>query len=134
MGNTGVNDVNLADAGFERLEGVFPDAERNGQPYEIEWADLDGDGDLDAVHMSWGGGRTERYKNIVVENLFAQQGELAFRPRPDVWQGRNLEDENEFEEGEEVDLDEPDELEDEMEHEDEMEEEMEEETASEEDV
>ena len=81
---------------FQVAEGVIPDAARNGQPYEIEWADLDNDGDLDAVHMSWGGERNERYRNSVLRNQLAERGSLSFDVVIDAFEGRNNEDENEF--------------------------------------
>ncbi len=75
---------------------TIPRAGRWGQPYEIEWADLDGDGDLDAVHMSWGQRRTERYRNVVLKNLLVESGRLAFDVITDALDRRNNEDENEF--------------------------------------
>ncbi len=75
---------------------TIPEAASGGQPYEIEWGDLDGDGDFDAVHMSWGGSRRERYRNVLLRNKLAESGALGFDVVMDAFDGRNNEDENEF--------------------------------------
>ena len=88
--------VNDGNAKFTRDLKTIPEAARGGQPYEIEWADLDNDGDLDAVHMSWGGSRRERYRNVVLRNRLVESGKLGFDVVEDAFVGRNNEDENEF--------------------------------------
>ncbi len=88
--------INDGKGRFELDTKTIPMADRGGQPYEIEWADLDGDGDLDAVHMNWGGGRRQRYRNVVLKNLLVESGRLAFEVVEDALDLRNNEDENEF--------------------------------------
>ncbi len=88
--------INDGKGRFKLDTKTIPEADRGGQPYEIEWADLDGDGDLDAVHMSWGGGRRQRYRNVVLKNLLVESGQLTFDVIEDALDRRNNEDENEF--------------------------------------
>ncbi|MFT7620017.1 MAG: CubicO group peptidase (beta-lactamase class C family) [Planctomycetota bacterium] len=88
--------INDGNANFTFDDKTIPSAERGGQPYEIEWADLDNDGDLDAVHMSWGGDRRNRYMNVLLRNNLIETGKLSFAVVKDGFEGRNNEDENEF--------------------------------------
>ncbi|MEZ6194683.1 MAG: FG-GAP-like repeat-containing protein [Planctomycetota bacterium] len=68
----------------------------SGKPYEIEWGDLDGDGDLDAVFMNYFGEGRQRYSNAVLANRLVENGRLSFEVIRDAFAGRNAEDENDF--------------------------------------
>ena len=95
-GKSAVTQLYLNDgaARFTLHLDMIPECE--GQPYEIEWGDLDGDLDLDAVFMNFTGTKRVKYQNIVLRNLSSETGRLGFEPIVDALKGRNLEDQNDF--------------------------------------
>ncbi len=64
----------------------------NTSTYETEFADLDGDSDVDAFLMNWDSG----FFDTLLVNKLAESGELALRPAPAALVGPNSEDENDF--------------------------------------
>lgn len=64
----------------------------SGQAYETEWADMDGDGDLDGMFMNMYG----LYEDSAVLNRLTETGALAFHTSPGFMNGANGQDENDF--------------------------------------
>lgn len=75
---------------------TIPQGERGCRTYDADWADLDGDGDLDGVMMNFVGPRRRKLANVVIRNELAETGKLAFTLITDAFDGKNLEDENDF--------------------------------------
>jgi VCBS repeat protein len=67
-----------------------------GKPYEIEWGDLDGDGDLDAVYMNYFGSGRAMYSKALLANRLVESGKLVFEVVKDAFVGRNEQDENDI--------------------------------------
>ncbi|MEM7262532.1 MAG: VCBS repeat-containing protein, partial [Planctomycetota bacterium] len=65
-------------------------------PYEVEWGDLDGDGDLDGIFMNFGGARRRKFDNASLENHWADRGKLEFTASIPAFEGENSQDENDF--------------------------------------
>ena len=62
--------------------------------YEIEWGDLDGDGDLDAVYMNYAARDRLPFGNAALENRLADSGLLTLVPHAKAMDGPNFHDEN----------------------------------------
>ena len=85
---------NDGNAHFTLATDVVPAAK--GRPYEVEWADLDGDGDLDAVHMNFTGEGRRTYSNVPLRNELVETGKVSFTPILDGLEGNNAQDQNDL--------------------------------------
>ncbi len=83
-------------ANFTLDMAIVPPSLNGGRPYEIEWGDLDGDGDLDGIHMNYTGKRRRAFENATLENHLSDQGKLTFTAAVESFEGNNLQDENDF--------------------------------------
>lgn len=88
--------INDGHANFRLDTTSIPEGERGCRTYDVDWADLDGDGDLDGVFMNFVGPQRRKLANVVLANRLTETGTLSFELVKDAFVGRNLEDENDF--------------------------------------
>jgi len=88
--------INDGNANFTLDTSTIPEGERGCRTYDVDWADLDGDGDLDGVFMNFVGPQRRKLANVVIANRLIETGRLSFELVRDAFAGRNLEDENDF--------------------------------------
>lgn len=64
--------------------------------YEIEWGDLDGDRDLDAVYMNFAMGRDMPFRDGTLHNVAEAGGKPRFEASLEVFDGDTVDDENDL--------------------------------------
>lgn len=81
--------INDGTGHFSLLNNVIPNG--SSSVYETDWADLDGDGDLDGFYISFSG-----FSEGTAENRLAQTGSLSFIGSTSTISGTNSHDDNEL--------------------------------------
>lgn len=90
--------LNDGDARFTLDTSLVPDAAGapNAGAYEAEWADMDGDLDLDCMYMNYLPVSGFPLADIAMQNQLAETGTPNMLPFPGALVGANAQDENEF--------------------------------------
>lgn len=64
--------------------------------YEVEWGDLDGDRDLDAVYMNFGMGKDMPFRDATLENVAEPGQKPHFVASVETFEGDTVDDENDI--------------------------------------